>query len=192
MIITQIQIEEAIKKILESLGIDLNLPDFKETPERVARMYQDLFSGVGKEKEVANILQKWFPSDVNQMIVFRNKIFSLCPHHLMPVEYDVYTAYIPKGRVIGLSKMTRAIEILAKKPILQENLTTEINKQIMEYLKPKGVATIIKGRHFCMVMRGVKQIDSRVVTSDMRGIFEKDTATKAEFIEFTKMNSFES
>ena len=181
-------IEKCITMILKELGIDLFHPDFKETPQRVAKLYEDLFSGVNyKEEQIKEILSKWFPSEVDEMIVFHNHVFSLCPHHLLPVEYSIYTAYLPKNRVVGLSKISRLVELLAKKPIIQENLTVEINKAIMKYLKPQGSATIIKGRHSCMTMRGVKQVDSKVITSDLQGVFKKDASAKTEFLEFIKL-----
>src|SRR3990167_1724965 len=180
-------IEKCIAMILKELGIDLFHPDFKETPQRVAKLYEDLFSGVNyKEEQIKEILSKWFPSEVDEMIVFHNHVFSLCPHHLLPVEYSIYTAYLPKNRVVGLSKISRLVELLAKKPIIQENLTVEINKAIMKYLKPQGSATIIKGRHSCMTMRGVKQVASKVITSDLQGVFKKDASAKTEFLEFIK------
>lgn len=181
-------IEKCVMMILKELGIDLSHPDFKETPQRVAKMYEDLFGGVNhKEEKIKEILSKWFPSEVDEMIVFHNHAFSLCPHHLLPVEYDIYIAYLPKRRVIGLSKIGRLVELLAKKPILQENLTVDIDKAIMKYLKPLGCATIIKGRHSCMTMRGVKQVDSKVITSDLKGVFKEDQSAKTEFLEFIKL-----
>jgi GTP cyclohydrolase I len=179
-------VENYIARILQSLGIDLNDPNFKETPLRVARMYNELFEGVKKSNEAKEILEKWFPSSQDQMILFKNKIFSLCPHHLLPVEYEVHTAYIPKGRVVGLSKIGRVCELLARKPVLQEELTIEINQQIMKYLKPHGVATMVKGRHFCMVMRGVEQVQSEVITSDVRGVFRTKPEVRAEFFSLIK------
>jgi GTP cyclohydrolase I len=181
-------IEENVASILTEVGINLNQPDFQETPKRVAKLYEDLFSGVNhKEEQVEEILSKWFPSTVDEMIVFHNHAFSLCPHHLLPVEYDVYTAYLPKERVIGLSKIGRLITLLAKKPIIQENLTVGISKAIMKYLKPLGCATMIKGRHSCMTMRGVKQVDSKVITSNLQGGFVDNPSAKQEFLEFIKL-----
>lgn len=182
-----IDITKEVKSILTKFKVDLNHPDFKDTPSRVSKMYNELLAGLGKEKDGRLILDKWFPTDANQMVVFKNHTFSLCPHHLLPVEYDIYVAYIPRRRAVGLSKIPRLCILVGNQPIIQENLTTQICKQIMETIKPKGVAVLVRGRHSCMTMRGVKQKDSSVITSALRGIFETDASAKAEFIELIKM-----
>jgi GTP cyclohydrolase I len=181
------QVANYVARILQLMGIDLAHPDFKETPLRVARCYQEMFGGVGKEKEVEDLLKKWFPTDNDEMVVTRLKSFSLCPHHLLPVEYDMVFGYIPKDRAIGLSKVVRVCELLAKKPILQENLTTEITSLFMKYLKPKGCAVTLTGRHSCMRIRGIHAENSEVVTSDLQGEF-RDGEVRAEFFQLARIS----
>ncbi len=176
-----------IAKILVTLGVDLDHPDYKDTPLRVARCYAEMFEGYGKEAEVEDILKKWFPTDNDEMVVTGLRTHSLCPHHLLPVEYDIVFGYIPKGRAIGLSKIVRVCELLSKKPILQENLTTQITALFMGHLKPKGCAVTMTGQHSCMRIRGVQAESSEVVTSDLKGEF-RQPEVRAEFFQLARMS----
>ena len=170
-----------IAKILVEFGIDLDHPDFKGTPLRVARMYEDLFSGIKEEKNIEDIFQSVFPTNNSCMVVETGiKVYSLCPHHLLPVDCDISIAYIPNKKAVGLSKLCRISEILARQPIIQENLTVKICEVIQKYLKPQGVMVYIKARHYCMVMRGTKKENVSVSTSHITGIFEKSTDTRNE------------
>jgi GTP cyclohydrolase I len=180
-------VENYIAKILKSLGVNLDEPDFKETPLRVARMYQELFEGnkPKAKQEIEAIFKSKFPCDNDEMIVFTNiKVYSLCPHHLLPVDYSIALAYIPDGSVMGLSKFTRIAELLGRQPILQEQLTVHLANAIYSNLEPKGVAVSIKGRHYCMVMRGVKQDGQEVTTAHLLGAFKEQLATRQEWISF--------
>jgi GTP cyclohydrolase I len=174
-------------KILLILGVDLDHPDFKETPLRVARCFKEMFEGYGREGEVEEILEKWFPTDNDEMVVTRLETHSLCPHHLLPVEYDIVFGYLPKGRAIGLSKVVRICELLAKKPILQENLTTQITSLFSKHLHPKGCAVMVSGRHSCMRIRGVKADNSEVMTSSLIGAFHEGPA-RSEFFQLAKLS----
>lgn len=178
-------VENYIAKVLVSLGIDIDQPDFKETPLRVARMYAELFEGTKSvaQEELKEIFKTKFPCENDNMVVIKGlKIFSLCPHHLVPVEYDMTIGYIPKKFVLGLSKPDRVAEILAHRPVLQETLTVEIAKAIQENLDCLGVGVVIKGRHFCMIMRGIKQVDSSTTTSHLIGVFRDQDSTRQEFL----------
>ena len=182
-------IENYIAKILIDLGVDLKKPDFKETPLRVARMYNELFEGYRKEsvEELKNIFNSKFPSNNNSMVIVKDlRMFSLCPHHLLPVEYKISIGYVPKGYVLGLSKLSRISELLAKRPILQETLTVEIAEILQKELKCSGVFVNNEGRHYCMIMRGVKQFDSKTNTSHITGIFKK-AEVRNEFLNLIKI-----
>lgn len=184
-------IKEGIKIIFqgfkEELGIDTNDPNFSETPERVERAYYEILSG-GKDtnKQIEEILAKSFPSDGYEGPIVSTDIiaYSLCPHHLLPVVYTVYVAYMPskEGNIIGLSKINRVVEVLAKRLVLQEKFTKDI-VDFMNKIKPHGVAVYVEGIHFCMRMRGVKSQRAVVTTSHMSGCFLSDFSIKAEFHE---------
>jgi GTP cyclohydrolase I len=179
-------VENHIARVLQDLGVDLNEPDFRDTPLRVARMYNDLFESckVDLKEEKNKILDTKFPCDNDNMVVVKDiRVYSLCPHHLVPVEYDIAIGYIPKKYVLGLSKLVRISELFAKRPVLQETMTVEIANAIQEGLKPVGVAVFVKGKHYCMVMRGVKQKDSKTTTSHLIGVFKDPNDTsRAEFL----------
>lgn len=176
-------IEDSFKQILEALGIDISDPNFQETPKRFAKSYAEIFRGLseGSETELQDIFSKTFPATYNEMIVTKNIIaWSMCPHHFLPVRYDISFAYIPKHRVIGLSKVPRTIQLMAAKPALQEQLTTDIVTTFEKHLHPKGCIVRVSGEHMCMQMRGIKATDSCVVTNAFVGCFENETS-KAEF-----------
>lgn len=182
-------VENYIAKILESLGIDLDDPNFNETPLRVARMYQELFEATKPEaqNELKAIFSSKFPSDNDNMVVCRQiKVYSLCPHHLLPVDYSIVVAYIPDKIVLGISKFTRIAELMARKPILQEQLTVDIAACIQKELSPIGTAVQVSGKHYCMVMRGVKQDDPVVITSHLLGAFKDEPETRAEFMSLAR------
>jgi len=183
---------ELLLQGLAELGLDLSDPNFTDTPKRVAKAYQEIFSGlIDVDKQITNILQSSFPANnkCDEMIIsVNNLIYSMCPHHLLPVEYLIDIAYIPsdKGYVLGISKLSRIAEILAKRPVLQETLTTDIGKAI-ERVNPRGVAVKVKGNHFCVRMRGVKK-QSSIITSYTSGSFRNNPATRNEFFELTRGN----
>jgi GTP cyclohydrolase IA len=167
-------ISEHFREIIEKgLNIDINDPNFKDTPERVARAYKEIFAGLGHAKEdVKEIFSKCFPTNYHGIVFEKNiVVFSMCPHHFLPVRYEVAVGYIPNGSGIGLSKLVRIIELLAKKPELQETFTQNIVDAIEEHMHTSGTICMVKGEHFCMQMRGVKQKDVVTTTSAACGIF---------------------
>jgi GTP cyclohydrolase I len=177
--------------ILEGLGLDpLQDPNFIDTPNRVAKAYVEIFSGLSDtEKQVEEILSATFPTTYSQMIVETHlTTFSMCPHHLLPVRYDVSVGYLPseQGRVLGLSKLPRLVEVLAHRPILQEELTEQITSQLMRLKNCLGAICVIKGEHLCMHMRGVRQSHGIAITSSVKGVFMEDAAVKEEFFRLIK------
>ncbi|MBA7538785.1 GTP cyclohydrolase 1 [subsurface metagenome] len=184
-------IEKGVHYILLGLandyGLDLTDVNFEGTPKRVARMYGEIFGGIKDTKQqIKNILDSSFPSTNKEMIIAKNiSVYSMCPHHFLPVSYSVDLGYIPNGNVLGVSKLTRLVEILAKRPVLQETLTEEIANYLQK-INTLGVMVIVKGQHYCMKMRGVKQQNSTIITSAVRGVFDEDIKTRNEFMELVK------
>lgn len=182
------EIEFHFKAIMEAMDLDLNDPNFVETPRRVAKAYNEIFAGlsVDADAELERLLGVTFPAEYNEMILVKNiKAWGMCPHHFLPVEMDINFAYIPDNSVIGLSKMPRAIQLLAAKPILQEQLTTDIVDTFEKCLKPKGVIVQVVGQHMCMKVRGVKSHSSDVTTTAFLGCFENQTS-RSEFFSSIK------
>lgn len=180
------RIEKGIRLFLEGIGEDLNRISIKETPARVAKMCEDIFGGIGKDpKEVLTILKE---EKHDEIILLRDiPLYSFCEHHLLPFSGRAHVAYIPKeGRVTGLSKLARVVDILSKRLQVQERLTTQIADIINDTLKPRGVMVIIEAEHFCMSIRGIKKPGTTTVTSVVRGIFRENPATRAEAISLIK------
>ena len=167
------------KLILEGIGEDLEREGLVETPERIARMYEEIFSGLGKDAE--EILSKTFEVENNDLVIEKDiTYFSMCEHHIIPFYGKAHIAYIPRGRVAGLSKLARTVELYAKKPQLQERLSSEIADAIMKYLDAEGAMVVIEGEHMCMTMRGVKKPGTKTVTTSYRGIFKEDATLRRE------------
>ena len=167
------------KLILEGIGEDLEREGLVETPERIARMYEEVFSGLGKDAE--EILSKTFEVENNDLVIEKDiTYFSMCEHHIIPFYGKAHIAYIPRGRVAGLSKLARTVELYAKKPQLQERLSSEIADAIMKYLDAEGVMVVVEGEHMCMTMRGVKKPGTKTVTTSYRGIFKEDATLRRE------------
>ena len=167
------------KLILEGIGEDLEREGLVETPERIARMYEEVFSGLGKDAE--EILAKTFEVENNDLVIEKDiTYFSMCEHHIIPFYGKAHIAYIPRGRVAGLSKLARTVELYAKKPQLQERLSIEIADAIMKYLDAEGVMVVVEGEHMCMTMRGVKKPGTKTVTTSYRGIFKEDATLRRE------------
>jgi GTP cyclohydrolase I len=173
-------IEKAVKEILSAIGEDPARQDLKETPKRVAEMYQEIFSGIKQDpkKEMEVILGEKH----NEIVLIKDiPLYSVCEHHLLPFVGKVHVAYIPKGgRVTGLSKLVRVVDILAKRLQVQERITTQIADVIMAKLKPLGVLVVIEAEHLCMSMRGVKKPGTTTVTSAVRGVFKEKAKTRQE------------
>ncbi len=184
-------IEWATMELLDALGrelgLDLRDENLRETPKRVSRMYREILAGVGEtDKKVEDILDSTFPCNNDHLIVVRDiEIFSICPHHLLPVHYKLHLGYLPQERVIGVSKLVRLADVLAKRPVLQEQLVDDIAKNLMRIDGALGAGCIAEASHYCMVMRGVKQADSKTVTSSLKGAF-LEQGVRQEFMELTR------
>lgn len=182
----EVSIENAWVTILDSLRIDLEDPNFKETPKRIAVMYEEIFAGLKPENMelLDHHLSKTFPCTNDEMVTIKGiETWSMCPHHFLPVHYWVDVAYIPVDTVLGVSKLPRVIDLLAKRPVLQEQYTQDIVDYLEQSLNPRGVAVRVKGIHLCMVMRGIKSFNSEVITTSMTGAFKDNLITKQEFLQ---------
>ncbi|MEW6599396.1 MAG: GTP cyclohydrolase I FolE [Nitrospirota bacterium] len=180
------KIEKGVKLILEGIGEDPERPGIKDTPRRIAELYEEIFSGLQTPTE--EILKPIAGESHDEMVILRDiPFYSVCEHHLLPFIGKAHVAYIPAGgKIVGLSKLARAVEIFAKRPQVQERLTTQLADMIMEKLKPKGAMVIIDAEHLCMSMRGVKKPNARTMTSAVRGIFRTKESTRIEFLELIK------
>lgn len=178
------KIIEGVKLILEGIGEDVNREGLVDTPERIARMYEEIFAGMNEDAAVH--LNKTFTAENTDMIVEKDiSFYSVCEHHLVPFYGKAHIAYVPNGKVVGLSKLARTVEVFAKRPQLQERMTTQIADAIMENLGAKGVMVILEAEHMCMTMRGVKKPGSRTVTLASRGVFEENDRLANTFISMT-------
>jgi len=166
------------------LGLDRSDENLTDTPIRVSRMYREVFSGVeNTDKQVNEILGSAFPCKNDHLIVAKDiEAFSLCPHHLLPVYYKMHVAYLPCEKVIGISKLVRIVDILAKRLVLQEQLVVDISTNLMKIEGCLGAACIAEGVHYCMVMRGVRQTQAKTVASSMQGAFLEKDSLKQEFL----------
>lgn len=178
--IDQERIREAVTMIIEAIGEDPNREGLADTPRRIAEMYAEIFSGL--EEDVAQHLEVVFTEEHDEMVLVRDiPFYSMCEHHFLPFFGKAHVAYIPAGgRVTGLSKLARVVEGFARRPQMQERLTSQIADLLMEKLQPEGVAVVIEAEHLCMSMRGVKKPGSQTVTSALRGRFRTDPRTRTE------------
>ena len=175
------KIKQAVLSIIKAIGEDPTREGLIETPRRIADMYADIFSGL--DKNPRDELTVGFDEGHHEMVIIKDiPFYSMCEHHFLPFFGLVHVGYIPKGRIAGASKVARAVDILAKRPQLQERLTTQIAEAMVEALKPNGAGVVIEAEHMCMTMRGVKKPRSKIVTSAMRGLFRENPATRAEFM----------
>jgi GTP cyclohydrolase I len=177
----QQEFEQAVKKILELIGEDTSREGLLKTPLRVAKAWEFMTEGYKLDpKQVLN--DALFESSNNEMVLIRNiEFYSMCEHHLLPIIGRAHVAYIPDGKVVGLSKIPRMVDIFARRLQIQEQLTEQIAHAIDDVIKPKGVGVVIEARHMCMEMRGVEKINSTTTTSALRGMFIKNTDTRREF-----------
>jgi len=181
--IDEMKIQSAVTTLIKAIGEDPQREGLRNTPQRIAEMFQELFAGIGVDPK--NELQVGFEEGHREMIVLRDiPFYSMCEHHLLPFYGVAHVGYIPNdaGRIVGMSKLARVVEICSKRPQVQERMTTQIAEAIMDALNPAGVAVVIQAEHLCMIMRGIKKPGSNVVTSAMRGIFRTRAATRAEFL----------
>ena len=176
------KIEKAIVSIIEAIGEDPKREGLKGTPERVAEMYAELFMGL--DKDPREELAVGFELGHREMVTVKDiPFYSMCEHHLLPFYGVAHIGYIPNdaGRIVGISKLARVVEIIARRPQLQERMTTDIADAIDDGINPDGVAVVIQAEHMCMVMRGIKKPGSNVITSAIRGAFRRKAASRAEF-----------
>ena len=174
------KIQEGVKLILEGIGEDINREGLLETPDRIARMYEELAAGY--TDCAAEHLRKRFHVDNNDMVMEKEiPFYSFCEHHMLPFYGTAAIAYIPDGEVVGLSKMARTLEVFAKRLQLQERLTAQIADVFMEELKPHGVMVLIEAEHMCMTMRGIKKPGTKTVTVVTRGVFDGDEKLQNQF-----------
>ena len=182
------KVEEGVRLILEGIGEDPERGGLRETPSRVARMYEEVFSGVGQDP--TSIVTVVEGADHDEMIMVRDiPLSSFCEHHLVPFNGKAHVAYIPnkEQQITGLSKIARVVDVLSKRPQVQERLTTEIADTIDRALSPRGVFVVIEAEHLCMTMRGVKKPGAQTVTSAVRGLFRTDARTRQEAMDHISM-----
>lgn len=173
------RIERAVREILTAVGEDPDREGLLETPARVARMYAELFAGLHDDPR--RHLKKFFTEKYDEMVLVRDISFnSMCEHHLLPFLGKAHIGYVPNGKVIGLSKLARVVEVVSKRPQVQERMTEDIANLLIEELNVKGVAVVIEATHSCMTMRGVRKPGSMCVTSAMKGLFRKNLSSRAE------------
>ena len=177
------KIEKGVRLIIEGIGEDPDRPGLKDTPTRVAEMYNEIFSGISMD--TATFLKPMPGENHDEMVMIRDiPFYSVCEHHLLPFFGRAHIAYIPgAGKIVGLSALAKALEVYAKRPQVQERLTAQFIDLIVDHLKPKGAMVVIDAEHLCMSMRGVKKPDSRVVTSAVRGTFRTKESTRMEMLE---------
>lgn len=176
------KIEQAVKLLLEGIGEDIDREGLKDTPERVARMYEEIYGGL--EEDAAAHLCKTFTNTSSDMVIEKDITFySTCEHHLLPFFGVVHVAYIPDGKVVGLSKLARTVEVYARRPQIQEQMTGQIANAIMDNLNPKGVMVMIEAEHMCMSMRGIKKPGSRTVTFCALGEFKENEKIRQTFLD---------
>ena len=177
------KIEQAVVLFLEGIGEDPSRAGLVETPDRIARMCQELFGGL--DQTAAEPLAKRFSVDANNMVMEKDITFySVCEHHLLPFYGKVHIAYIPNGEVVGISKLARTVEVFARRPQIQEQLTAQIANAIMEELKPQGVMVMIEAEHMCMTMRGVQKPGTKTVTTSELGCFKNEPSLQDKFFRF--------
>lgn len=175
------KIQEAVVQILTAVGENPGREGLVGTPSRIADMYEEIFAGMTLDP--VSELTIGFEEGHHEMVVLKDiPFYSMCEHHFLPFYGVVHVGYIPNGRVVGISKIARVVEIYAKRPQLQERLTTQIAETLSSSLEPQGVAVVIRAEHLCMTMRGVKKPGTNIMTSAMRGRFKESEVTRAEFL----------
>ncbi|MGE0571050.1 MAG: GTP cyclohydrolase I FolE [Dehalococcoidia bacterium] len=175
------RIKRAVVEIFEAIGEDPSREGLQDTPRRIAKMYSEIFEGLAIN--ASDYLKVGFEVAHDEMVILRNiPFYSMCEHHFLPFHGEAHVGYVPDGRVVGISKLARTVEAFARRPQIQEVLTTQVAEAIMENLQPDGVAVVVEAEHLCMTMRGVQKPGSRMVTSAMRGMFRKSDVTRAEFL----------
>jgi GTP cyclohydrolase IA len=182
------KVEQGVRLILEGIGEDVGRAGLRETPARVARMYREVFAGIGQD--ASRLVTVVEGADHDEMIMVRDiPLFSVCEHHLIPFSGKAHVAYIPNKaqQITGLSKVARVVDLLSKRPQVQERLTTQIAEALDTALEPRGVFVVIEAEHFCMTMRGIKKPGAQTVTSAVRGLFRTDARTRQEAMQHIGM-----
>lgn len=176
----QNKIREGVRLLLEGIGEDVGREGLKDTPDRIARMYEEIFGGMGED--AAEPLSRTFAAEDSGMVLEKDIVFhSMCEHHMLPFYGRAHVAYLPDGRVAGLSKLARTVEIYAKRLQIQERMTGQIADALMEHLQPKGVMVVLEAEHMCMTMRGIRKPGSRTVSVAARGVFQDNAALQEQF-----------
>jgi GTP cyclohydrolase I len=182
------KVEQGVRLILEGIGEDAERGGLRDTPARVARMYREVFAGIGQDaSQLVTVVEG---ADHDEMIMVRDiPLFSVCEHHLIPFSGKAHVAYIPNKaqQITGLSKIARVVDLLSKRPQVQERLTTQIAEALDTALEPRGVFVVIEAEHFCMTMRGIKKPGAQTVTSAVRGLFRTDARTRTEAMQHIGM-----
>jgi GTP cyclohydrolase I len=179
--IDQERIAGAVREIIDAIGEDPGRDGLIDTPRRTGEMYAELFSGL--QQDPREVLATSFDESHKEMVVLKNiPFYSLCEHHFLPFHGQAHVGYVPEGRIVGVSKLARVVDILARRPQMQERLTSQIADTIMDTLSPDGVAVVIEAEHLCMTMRGVQKPGAIMITSAIRGGFRRRGVTRAEFL----------
>ncbi len=179
--VDQAGVRDAVRRIIEAVGEDPSREGLLDTPRRIAEMYEELFAGLHQDPR--EVLSTSFQEPHREMVILKNiPFYSLCEHHFLPFHGQAHVGYVPKGRIVGASKIARVVDILARRPQLQERLTGQVADAITEGLSPDGVAVVIEAEHLCMTMRGVQKPGTTLITSATRGAFRRRAVTRAEFL----------
>ena len=179
--IDQEKIREAARLIIEAIGEDPSREGLVNTPDRIGRMYEEIMAGYSQKPE--DVLSTFFTVSKNEPVIEKDiSFYSMCEHHLLPFFGKAHIAYIPDGRVVGISKLARCVEIYARRLQIQENMTAQIADALMGAISPKGVLVMLEAEHTCMTMRGVKKPGSKTVTIASRGVFEEDPSLQDRFL----------
>ncbi len=184
--VDQEKIREAVRLLLEGIGEDVAREGLAETPDRIARMYEELFSGMGTDAREP--LSRVFSVESNEMVMEKDIVFySMCEHHMMPFYGKAHIAYIPDGKVVGLSKLARTVEVYARRLQIQERMTGQIADELMRYLAPQGAMVVLEAEHMCMTMRGVKKPGSKTVSVAARGVFKDNPLLQEHFFAMLRL-----
>ena len=179
--VDQAGVRDAVRRIIEAIGEDPSREGLLDTPRRIAEMYEELFTGLHQDPR--EVLSTSFQESHREMVILKNiPFYSLCEHHFLPFHGQAHVGYVPKGRIVGASKIARVVDILARRPQLQERLTGQVADAITEGLSPDGVAVVIEAEHLCMTMRGVQKPGTTLITSAIRGAFRRRAVTRSEFL----------
>ena len=183
--VDKVKIEQAVSLLLEGIGEDITREGLIDTPDRIARMCEEIYGGLGHEAD--QHLLKQFPVENNEIVLEKDITFySMCEHHLMPFYGKAHLAYIPNGKVTGLSKLARTVDVYARRPQIQERLTVQIADALERTLNPKGIMVMLEAEHTCMTMRGIKKPGSKTITTVTRGAFTEDKELQKMFLSMVK------